>query len=343
MHPDAKYFIALNQKKENGARTIAKLLQQYGSAKKAWEKTAKDVDPDRELEKVKKLGIDVITIEDNRYPKLLKEIPDAPALLYVKGSLRPQDELAVAVVGSRNYSDYGRQAAIDLSTALAQAGLTIVSGLALGIDGFAHEAALETGGRTIAVLAHGLDQIYPRSNTALAGRIIDKASGAVVSEFPLGTPSYPSNFPVRNRIIAGLSRGVVVVEGNEKSGTLLTAQAALEYNRDVFAVPHPIYSQTSAAPNNLIKVGAKLITRAQDVIDELGLDNLKTTTHNAQIIADTPAEATLLPLLTKDPVHIDKIIALSNLDVTTVNSTLVLMEMKGKVKNIGGNLYIIAR
>lgn len=344
MHPDAKYVNALNQKQENGARTIAKLIQRYGSAKRAWEKTAKDIDPEKELAKVAKLGVKVLTIEDKGYPKLLKEIPDAPALLYLRGEITPQDQAAVAVVGSRMYSDYGRQAAFDIARGLAQAGVTIVSGLALGIDAFAHEAALNVEhGRTIAVLAHGLDQIYPRSNTALAREIIEQNKGAVISEFPIGTPSYPSNFPIRNRIIAGLSAGTVVIEGGEKSGTLLTAQAALEYNRDVFAVPGPIYSQTSAAPNNLIKLGAKLITSAQDVLDELSLDKLKVVLHNREIIADTPVEALLLPHLGKDPVHIDKLVALSKLEVTTVSSTMVLMEMKGKVKNLGGNIYILSK
>lgn len=343
MDPQAKYFVALSTKKENGARTMAKLLHQYGSAKRAWQKTASAIDPDKELEKVVKLDIDVVTLNDPRYPMLLKEIADPPALLYLRGGLKLEDDIAIAIVGSRSYSDYGRQVAIDFATELAQAGVTVVSGLALGIDGFAHQAALDAAGRTIAVLAHGLDQIYPRSNTSLARQIIREDQGAILSEFPVGTPSYPTNFPIRNRIIAGLALGTLIVEGSQKSGTLLTAQAALDYNRQVYAVPGPIYSQTSAAPNNLLKMGAKPVTSADDILQDLNLESRRLKGKTLAVLPDNPLEQAILAALGKDPVHIDKIAATANLDITKTSSTLIMMEMKGKARNIGGNVYILAR
>jgi len=226
---------------------------------------------------------------------------------------------------------------------LSSTGLTIVSGLALGIDTLAHKACLEARGRTIAVIGSGLDRnsIYPSSNRRLFDMIAE--NGAVISEYPIGTAAMPYHFPARNRIISGLSLGVLVIEATEKSGTSLTANHALSQNRQVFAIPGPIYSPSSVGPNNLIKIGAKLVCNIQDVLEELNLVSLTEQIEAKEIIPDTEEEALILKLLSHEPLHIDKIVIETKLDTATVSSTLTLMEMKGKAKNLGGMQYVIVR
>lgn len=298
-------------------------------------------DPDKELEKVKKLGISVVTIKDKNYPKILAEIPDPPAVLYVKGEIKPEDELAIGVVGSRKYTDYGARVTQDITRELAQNKATIVSGLALGIDAIAHKTALDAQGRTIGVLACGLDQIYPSSNKYLAERIL-KGNGAIISEYPPGTPPLRHHFPVRNRIISGLSLGIVVMEAAQKSGTLLTARSALDYNREVFAVPGSIYSQTSEGSHNLIKYGAKLVTTGEDILRELNIEKKSEQVKAKKIMPDNKEEAVILSKLDKDkPVHVDKLVKLTGFEISALNATLIMMEMKGKVRNLGNNQYVI--
>jgi len=301
----------------------------------------KEIDPLKEWGKLRKNGIKIITLLDNNYPALLKEIYDPPPLLYLKGILT-KDELMLAVVGTRKSSAYGRGVASDLVSNLSRAGLTIVSGLALGIDSFAHQATLQAKGRTVGVLAGGLDLVYPRANYRLAEEIL-VAGGALISEYPLGTAALKHHFPIRNRIISGLSIGTLVIEAGEKSGALITARLALEQNREVFAVPGSIYSKNSEGPNNLIKMGARAVTKAEDILEPLNLKQLTSSQEVRKIIADTKEEELILKSFSQDPVHIDQIVKNSGLSTSTVNSALTLMEMKGKVRNLGGMYYFLAR
>uniref|UniRef100_A0A7V3J8W6 DNA-protecting protein DprA n=1 Tax=candidate division CPR3 bacterium TaxID=2268181 RepID=A0A7V3J8W6_UNCC3 len=281
-----------------------------------------------------------IAQDDANYPFLLSKIFDPPSFLYYEGELPKEDEVLVAVVGSRACTPYGRQVAEEISYNLAKEGITIVSGLALGIDSVAHRAALTAKGKTIAVLGSGLDVIYPSSHMKLAKEIIENG-GALISEFSPGTPPLPHHFPLRNRIISGISQGIIVVEAGFKSGALITARCALEQGREVFAVPGSIYSLNSQGSNSLIKMGAHVVTNFLDVLDVLNLKpKTKTKTKRKEIKCETKEEAILLALLGPEPVSIDKLHALSKLDIAVVTSTLVMLEIKGLVKNIGGARYI---
>ena len=268
MDKEISFWVALSTHNKIGARTFAKLYKRFKTLEKVWKASRVDIvscgidkaqvdavievvsnkDPDKEMSKVKKLGLDVLILPDPKYPKILKEVADPPGVLYVKGTIKPEDEASLAIVGSRKYSEYGRRVVEKIVFEISKSKLTIVSGLALGIDALAHEEALDNNLRTIAVLGCGLDQIYPVSNIRLADKIL-KSGGAIVSEFPVGMPALRYNFPIRNRIIAGLSLGTLVIEGAIESGSLITAQAAIEYNREVFAVPGSIFSEISQGPN----------------------------------------------------------------------------------------------
>lgn len=357
---ELKYWLVLNAHPSIGARTIGKLFKKYHKISKVWQTNDTDlakagltpdqvkyvkeaiatIDPEKELIKLKKYQLSVLTLADKNYPKMLKEIFDSPAVLYYKGQILPQDDIALAVVGSRKYTPYGQKATEDIVFRLAKSGLTIVSGLALGIDAIAHHATLEAKGRTLAVLGCGLDQIYPTANIRLADKILSTNSGAIISEFPVGTTSYRSNFPIRNRIIAGLSLGTLVVEAAPDSGSLITAQAALGYNREVFAIPGSIFSESSVGTNRLIQMGAKLITSPTDILTELNLEE-KIKQNKAQVvIPDSKEEQILLDLLIK-PMTVDNLIIASKLPPTLVNSTLIMLEMKGMILNMGGTRYQI--
>lgn len=279
-----------------------------------------------------------LTPESNEYPKILKQISDPPKELYLRGNFIKEDEKAIGIVGTRNYTSYGKQVTSDIAGNLAEAGITIVSGLAKGIDTFAHKAALERGGRTIAVLGSAVDSksVYPSCNQRLADKIIEH--GAVMSEYPPETRSERWFFPQRNRIISGISLGVVVIEAPERSGALITATSALEQNREVFAVPGSIYSKNSIGTNQLIQMGAKLVTCANDILDELNLPLL--TEKIKKIEPENKEEEILLSIITKEPVHIDEVIKKSNLDAEKVGSTMIMLELKGAVKNVGGGYYI---
>ena len=231
-----------------------------------------DTSPDAELERLAQYGVTALTWQDDAYPARLKETPDPPPVLYLMGTLLPADETSIAVVGTRRPTDYGRRVTDGLCAALAQRGITVVSGLALGIDTGAHAAALRGGGRTVAVLGNGLDTIYPAENGRLAQNII-AAGGAIVSEFPLGARPEPANFPRRNRIISGMTLGTLVTEAGETSGTRWTVYHALEQNREIFCVPGSIYSPASKLTNRLIREGAKLVSDVGDILSELGLDD----------------------------------------------------------------------
>ncbi|MFZ5559523.1 MAG: DNA-processing protein DprA [Patescibacteria group bacterium] len=285
-------------------------------------------------------NIGKITLQDKEYPSILKQIHDPPKELYIKGEIINQDKVAVAVVGTRKYTQYGKQVTFDIAGKLAKLGITIVSGLAKGIDTFAHQAALENGGRTIAVLGSGLDKksFYPSSNYHLSEKI--SQHGAVISEYPPGTWGTQFTFPQRNRIISGLSLGVVVVEAPEESGALITAALALDQNREVFAIPGSIYEKNSYGTNQLIKMGAKLVTDVEDILEELNLSHLLTT-KKKRIKPENKEEEIIISILSAQPTHIDEIIKKSGLPASIVNSTLVILELKKAVRNLGRNNYIL--
>jgi DNA processing protein len=365
MHPHAPYFHAFNLFNERiGPMRYKKLLGYFGTMEKAWQEGSAQnfiqagleedlaqeiplrrpqIDLEKELAKLAKENIGILTILDENYPKLLKEIYDPPYIMYIKGELKPEDEFALAIVGTRKLSPYGQQAASHLARELSQAGLTIVSGLAHGIDTLAHLAALQQNKRTIAVVGSSIDKqsIFPPANRRLAEQIAQ--NGAVLSEYPLGSFALKHHFPARNRIISGLALGTLVVEAPVKSGALLTANHALAQNREVFAVPGSIYSPQSSGPNNLIKMGAKLVNGAQDILEELNLRNLSINIEMRQINPDSHEEELILNLLSQEPIPVDKIVQDTKLETALVNSTLSLMEMKGKIKNLGGMQYVLAR
>ena len=300
--------------------------------------------PEQELEKLERLRIHVITWKDQAYPTLLKEIDHTPPVLYIAGTLSEADRFALAVVGTRKASVYGRQVTERFATELAKGEVTVVSGLALGIDTIAHTAALDAGGRTVAVMGNGLDLIYPPSNHNLARRIVESGQGALVTEFPLGVKPDGKNFPARNRIISGLSLGVLVTEAPQPSGSLITANFALEQGREVFAVPGSILSSGSAGVNKLIQDGgARLVTNINDILEVLNLFMVPQQVEMQAALPDNAEERTLLSLLSHDPRHIDDLIRESDLPTTTVSATLTVMELKGLVKSAGGMQFVLAR
>jgi DNA processing protein len=303
----------------------------------------KTISPDVEFEKLEKENIKIMTIKDNLYPEILKEIHTAPALLYYKGEIK-KNELSIAIVGSRKISIYGQRVASQLANELSRAGLTIVSGMAFGVDSIAHRECVKLKNRAIAVLGGGINisSIYPSTNRKMAEEII--SNGAVISEYPIGTPPLRQHFPARNRILSGLSLGVLIVESAERSGTLITARFALEQNREVFAVPGSIYSKTSEGTNNLIKLGAKLVNKAEDILEELNLESITEIKKAREIIPDNEEEKIILENLSPDePIQIDKLAKIIEMNTSALSSLLTLMEIKGKVKNVGGMRYVVAK
>lgn len=301
------------------------------------------INPQAELERLEKLRIHVVTWRDRLYPPLLREVDDAPPVLYLYGKLTEADRFALAVVGTRNSSTYGQQVTQRMVTELARGDVTIVSGLALGIDTIAHTAALDAGGRTIAVLACGLDIIYPPVNRGLARRIVESGQGVLMSEYPPGTQPEGSNFPARNRIISGLSLGVLVVEAPERSGALITADKALKQGRDVFAIPGSILSSRSVGVNKLIQDGARPVMDVKDIIESLNLFMIPRQIEMQSILPDNAEEKKLLDLLSHDPLHIDDLIRESELAANDVIAVLTMMELKGMIRQVGSMQYILAR
>jgi DNA processing protein len=358
---DTPYWIAFHRIPGIGPARFARLLEHFGSLRAAWAAGAdeltrcgldtkcvesivmarRSISPEAEHERVWQLGVSVLTWESPEYPTLLREIPASPPVLYVKGSLMPEDGWAVAVVGTRRASAYGREVAERLSGALAAGGVTVVSGLARGIDTHAHRAALAAGGRTIAVLGSGIDVVYPAENAALAAEIVEH--GALLSELPLGSQPAAENFPLRNRIISGLSLGTVLVEAPLDSGARITCSYALEQNREVFAVPGNIFSRNAALPHRLIQEGAKLVTCAEDILAELNLSMAPQQQEVARAVPATLEEAAILNALAGEPQHVDEIGRACGLPAATVSALLTMMELKGLVKHLGGMIYAAAR
>ena len=294
-----------------------------------------------EMEKLERYGVKVLTYHDVGYPSRLKEIYDYPPLLYIRGSLLPDDEWCLAIVGTRRATVYGRQVTEEIVTDLARNRITIVSGLARGIDSVAHHSALAAGGRSIAVFACGLDTVYPGENAELARRIIQQ--GALISEYPLGARPKAENFPRRNRIMSGLSLGVLVVEANETSGAMITARLAVEQNREVFAIPGSILSPGSRGTNHLIQEGAKLVRDYSDILEELNLTVVARQLEMEEVMPASDTESLLLKQLSAEPTHIDEVCRNSSLPVSTVSSTLAIMELRGLVKQVGAMNYVLAR
>jgi len=292
-------------------------------------------------DRIDQAGIQVLTWNDPDYPERLRVIAQSPYVLFIKGKLTQEDIWAVAVVGTRRITEYGRQITEELSFVLARHGICQVSGLARGIDGIAHKSALAAGGRTIAVLGSGLDKVYPPEHRAMAEEISHQ--GALISEYPLGTPPDGSNFPPRNRIISGLSRAVIIIEAGEKSGALITASYAAEQGKEVFAVPGKITSPMSKGSNLLLKQGAHPLLEPQDILDLLNLSLLSEHKIVRRTLPGDPQEAVLYKAVGNEPLHVDEISAQTNLPIEQVTSTLALMELKGMVRKTFGMKYVAVR
>lgn len=303
--------------------------------------TRPSINPDAEAEKLEKNGIRVLTYHDEDYPARLEEIPDYPPVIFVKGTLVAGDEIGIAVVGSRIPTTYGKQVTRELAGDIAASGVTVISGLARGIDTVAHQSALKAGGRTIAVCATGLDRVYPASNYNLAQQIARQ--GALISEYPPGTRPRPEYFPRRNRIMSGMSLGVVVTEARAESGALITAKLALDYNRDVFAVPGSIYSPNSRGTNSLIGEGAKPVSSAGDILAEINLLSMLEKNKELLIKPENTAEKLIVETLAAEPQHIDEIVRSTGLPIAGVSSTLTLMELKGWIKQVGVMCYALTQ
>jgi DNA processing protein len=324
----------------------SKTLAQAGLGQKTIDSFLKQratLTPQKELEKLERMRIRVITWKDKDYPPPLKKIDSAPPVLYVAGTLTAADEFAVGVVGTRRMTNYGRQVTERLVTDLTKGQVTVVSGLALGVDTVAHTATLDAGGRTIAVLGSGLDNIYPSHNTGLARRIVESGQGALITEFPLGAKPDGGNFPARNRIISGLSLGVLVTAAPKQSGALITAKWALEHGRDVFAVPGSIFTEESAGVNKLIQDGAHLVTNVHDILQTLNLFAVAEIVEVQAALPDNDEERILLALLSHDPLHVDELIRESELPTETVTSALTMMEFKGMIRQLGSMQFVVAR
>ena len=377
---DLKYWVALSTIPQLGAARFRRLESYFGNLEYAWgadlrllreagldSRTASEVaagvkqlDPDGAMAPLVRAGVSVTNWNMEDYPPRLKEISDPPPVLYYKGQIRPEDEWSVAIVGTRRPTGYGRKAAATLSRDLASSGITVVSGLALVIDGVAHRAALESGGRTIAVVAGGLDSVYPKEHADLFEVIREK--GAVVSEHPLGVRPDARNFPRRNRLISGMSLGTVVVEAAEGSGTRWTVYQALEQNREVFCVPGDIFSPASRFTNRMIQEGAKLVADYTDILEELNLPDSSYSAGGSEVenpvfaedggdrgvSQDTEtaeideAEAALLVHLSAEPVHVDDLCRESGIPIASITSMLTLLEFRGIVKQVGSMHYVRA-
>ncbi len=373
---DIEDWLKLIRADNVGSTTFAKLIKHFGSADRALGasvselakidrigfKTAEAIartrnkfDTTAELELARKLGVWIIHLNDNRYPPVLKRIYDPPPVLYVKGSLTGSDNLGIAIVGSRRCSLYGQEQSSRFAHLLSSAGFTICSGMARGIDTAAHQGALSAGGRTIAVQGCGLGNIFPPENKKLFELIAE--SGACISELPLRYEPLPENFPPRNRIIAGLSLGTIVVEGGLRSGAMITARMAMENNREVMAVPGKIDSPLSKGAHQLIKQGATLIESVEDVMEALGYigEQLKNHTSEAAIKAsekiETPlfdvsqlnlsnCEKTIYDCLSKEPLHIEEIIAEVDSTPGSINASLISLRLKGLIKQLPGSVFL---
>ncbi|MDN5326965.1 MAG: processing protein [Moorella sp. (in: firmicutes)] len=354
------FWVALQQTPGLGARRVLQLVKYFGGARAAWEAPEgelltleglgkgavsllnwrRQVDPERITASLAAAGIGVITIEEEAYPPELKRIYDPPPVLYWRGSRFPEEGLKIAIVGTRRATAYGLKVAGELAAGLAEAGVGVVSGLARGIDAAAHRGAIQGGGMTWGILGCGVDIVYPREHRELYRQVMER--GAIISEFPPGTPPDAGHFPARNRIISGLTAGTVVVEAAARSGALITADLALEQNRDVFAVPGPITSRYSQGPHDLIKQGAKLVTGVADILEEYepqSLWSLPREEARASVTLNA-IEEKVLAGLEAIPSHLDVIMAATGLPPGELNTALIMLEMKQLIRRLPGGFYV---
>ncbi len=358
---DKKFWVGFNLVKGIGAVRVRALLDYFESLEDAWsapadqlreaglnpkvvetlEKLRASVDLDRIWAQIEKQGIRVLTWQDELYPPRLAEIEQPPPVLYLRGEINMDDHFAVAIVGTRRITPYGRQITEELASFLAGQGITVVSGLARGVDAVAHSAALKAGGRTIGVLGSGVDKIYPPEHLQMAEQMAKH--GAVISDYAVGTPPDSSNFPPRNRIISGLSMATVAIEAGETSGALITAEFAAEQGREVFAVPGSILAPQSKGTNKLIQNGAHPLLSPQDLLQALNLTRAGEFKAARKAIPADALEAQLLGTLGAEPVHVDEIRNQTGLPIEKVSSTLTLMELKGMVRQVGGMNYVAVR
>lgn len=362
---EALAFHLLNRLPGCGTKTIRRLAAHFGSATTAWNAPVNEwlsldqsklkeiaenrsrIDISSEATLLEHERINVIPFTDPHFPKLLTEIPDAPALLYSRGNFHLwQEKPLIAIVGSRNATNYGKQVTKELVRGLVQAGFGIVSGLAFGIDACAHEATIEVKGGTIAVLGSGINDhsLSPQSHIKLAHEILD-TDGALISELAPGTPPSVGTFPARNRIMAGLTEGVIVIEAAEDSGSLITARLALDYNRSVFAVPGSIFSPVSIGTHTLLREGARIVTGMSDILAEIGDSHAAFTTKSVslQTLSLSPDEEKVYTTLSHEGLHVDKLITIVRLETMHVNTILTKLELAGLIENIGNMQYIRRR
>lgn len=354
---ERRYWIGFDQIRGIGSVRTKMLLNYFGDLSEAWKsspsllleaglpkkivssfvKLRREINLEKEWDQIQKLGISVITFNQENYPRLLQSIEHPPPVLYTKGTFIDEDDCSVAVVGTRRKTSYGKQVAREISQFLASNGITVVSGMARGIDTIAHKSALDSGGRTIAVFGSGLDVVYPSENRDLAKNI--EIHGVLVSEFYPGTQPEGVNFPPRNRIISGLSKAVVVVEADEKSGALITAKFAVDQSREVFAVPGSIYAPRSRGTNKLIRDGAIPLLDFNDLLLTLNLEKSAEFRYVQNTLPKNDLELLLLNTIQDEPLHIDEIKSITGLSTDKVSATLVMMELKGFVRKAGNMMY----
>lgn len=358
---DKQYWVAFNVVRGIGAVRLQGLIDHFGDAAAAWQGSPEELraagvtgkvlerlleirntlDVEALWERILAQGVRIITAQDDNYPRHLKEIEQPPPVLYARGELLSEDDFAVAIVGTRRITPYGRQVTEELAAFLAGNGITVVSGLARGVDAAAHAAALRAGGRTLAVLGSGVDRIYPPENRQLAEHIVER--GAVLSDYPVGTAPDAGNFPPRNRIISGLSMAVVVIEAGETSGALITAGFAAEQGREVFAVPGSILAPQSKGTNKLIQSGALPLLSGADLLQALNLTRVGAQKSARQLLPADDVERQLLETLGSQPLHVDEIRSQTGLPVDKVSAALVMMELKGMVRQVGAMHYVAVR
>lgn len=355
---DQAYWLGFHLIPSIGAARISRLIEAFGGLDVAWEadfpafrdagineKAAnalieyrKEINLEREWERVERSGATMLTLADDHYPRLLREIPSPPPVIYIKGEIQPEDETAIGVVGTRRATRYGQEMTRRLSSGLAAAGVAIVSGLARGVDGIAHSEAIEAGGRTLAVLGCGVDQLYPPEHRKLSEQVIE--NGALVSEFPIGTRPEARNFPIRNRLISGMSLGVLVVEAPRKSGALITSTFAADQGRTVFAVPGSAMSSASEGTLQLLRDGAALAATVDDVLQELNLERRHAAIENRRLLPDASGdERRILQTIEGEPRHIDEIAIDTGINISQLSAMLLQMQLKGLVRDTGGQHY----
>lgn len=357
---DLRYWIGFQRIPGVGSRSILELNRRFGSLAAAWNASAADladagvnnrisstisehrtrIDLDHEMEELDRHDLTAVTYDDVIYPRLLREIDHPPAVLYVRGDLRPEDDVSIGMVGTRRATQYGIDMAKRLASDLARSEVTVVSGLALGVDTASHRAALEAGGRTIAVCGCGLDTVYPPKNRRLAHEIA--ANGALISEYPVGTKPDARNFPARNRIISGIVRGLIVVEAPRKSGALITASFAADQGRDVYAVPGSALSRASDGCHKLIRDGATLVTNARQIMEALNIESAHSAVQSRMVLPESDVERDLFELIGAEPRHINELCRESNLTIQETNGLLLAMELKGLIRQQGAQHYVRA-